>query len=190
MKNLQHNNPTIGAQGYNLVDKASEDVYIYKEAFMIKSLVFIVDLNGSQEIECFIGKDDGTGTISIDNLYLNTPNGNITLSRGSNRFYDRAYILDKDLAIPKDKDLTINLMGEQCGKIGGYSYQSSSKYIDYVKNLDISDQVYFTNGSALNFKFTRYDFSVKPNTGINLGNVGNVGNKYGILTFTFSDGSR
>lgn len=38
MKNLQHNNPTIGAQGYNLVDKASDDVYIYGEKPHIKAL--------------------------------------------------------------------------------------------------------------------------------------------------------
>ena len=31
MKNLQKNNPTIGAQDYPLVDKASEDIYIYGE---------------------------------------------------------------------------------------------------------------------------------------------------------------
>lgn len=37
MKNLQHNNPTLGAQGYNLVDKASDNVYVYGEK---KSLIY------------------------------------------------------------------------------------------------------------------------------------------------------
>ena len=31
MKNLQINNPTIGAQEFPLVNKASEDIYIYIE---------------------------------------------------------------------------------------------------------------------------------------------------------------
>lgn len=37
MKNLQHNNPTIGAQSFNLADKAGEDVYIYGE---VKPLIY------------------------------------------------------------------------------------------------------------------------------------------------------
>lgn len=34
MKNLQHNNPTLGAQEFPLVDKAAEDIYIYIIRFM------------------------------------------------------------------------------------------------------------------------------------------------------------
>lgn len=32
MKHLQKNNPTIGAQEFPLVDKASEDIYIWRRA--------------------------------------------------------------------------------------------------------------------------------------------------------------
>lgn len=33
MKNLQHNNPTMGAQEFPLVDKAAEDIYIYNPVY-------------------------------------------------------------------------------------------------------------------------------------------------------------
>lgn len=36
MKNLQHNNPTIGVQEFPLVDKASEDIYISNRSAFIR----------------------------------------------------------------------------------------------------------------------------------------------------------
>ena len=38
MKNLQKNNPTIGAQEFPLVDKASKDVYIYGKEIIRKDI--------------------------------------------------------------------------------------------------------------------------------------------------------
>lgn len=43
MKNLQLNNPTIGAQEYSLVDKASDDVYVYGAPPFYKYIYFQLD---------------------------------------------------------------------------------------------------------------------------------------------------
>lgn len=53
MKNLQKNNPTIGAQYYNLVDKANNDIYIYGSSPEINQIVFYkrADYKGEEPVE-------------------------------------------------------------------------------------------------------------------------------------------
>ncbi len=84
MKNLQINNPTIGAQSFKLADKAGEDTYIYNEVDLhqIKEIklsensgnysLFLQDERfGSKKVSLTQGKEDLTFYTS-DNRYIGT----------------------------------------------------------------------------------------------------------------------
>lgn len=75
MKNLQKNNPTIGAQSFKLADRAGEDIYIYEET---KSLIYNLDqvnlwirYNGRRTGTEFVFSSNQSGDLRIkqgDNL--------------------------------------------------------------------------------------------------------------------------
>ena len=155
MKNLQKNNPTIGAQGYNLVDKASEDIYVHPISITIDGLNFGLYLKGNY----LLGIEDDTGKVyQIEDLYLhNTAYGNDIQVETIHT--NPHYNLHPYLTFPQlkngEKGPTVDLISKEYGKIGSYNFTGA--YAGTSTNLIVKptfsintsneniDKLYWTN---------------------------------------------
>lgn len=92
MKNLQINNPTIGAQSFKLADKAGEDTYIYGQIEMFTCLdIQFQDQDGTRML--FINEDITSQMVGVNDLasiMVKTNDGKYSkeLFTGSNSYYN------------------------------------------------------------------------------------------------------
>lgn len=79
MKHLQKNNPTIGAQEFPLVDKASEDIYIYKQPEFLPKVE--ISLNLDNDTRYLIKGTSLNSTVylrDLANISIRTKDGKYT----------------------------------------------------------------------------------------------------------------
>ena len=95
MKNLQINNPTIGAQEFPLVNKASEDIYIYREREKLIDFLPRVEIsfgfNWGDEIQDMVfpnQKDTNKEYFTVDDLVP------ITVKTEDSKYSKELYCID------------------------------------------------------------------------------------------------
>lgn len=76
MKNLQINNPTIGAQSFKLVDRAGKDTYIYDET---KSLIYNLD-----QVSLWIWDLDNIRRSGTEFIFSSNQSRDLRIKQGDN----------------------------------------------------------------------------------------------------------
>ena len=116
MKNLQHNNPTIGAQEFPLVDKAAEDIYIYNPVYELTfhagswngydGLITVGAISSNainfEDIPFGISLNE---FLKIRDVKIYTPSSRVVITEWNSRRDGTGVTVDLDMVITKDNPL-------------------------------------------------------------------------------------